>query len=362
MKGSLGTQTRLHYLLVNLSGYNQLMKKTYRNILKFSFSNEAQFRLEVIKFFEEFGLKPTQKAFGVSKATLYRWRKRLKQSGGKLTSLIPQSKAPKRKRQMMVNPKIVEYIALLRKNHPSLGKRKIKPLLDEYCKGGNLTPISVSTIGKVIKRHNLFYQRQGRTYHNPSSFWAKRKNFEKERVRYSPKVKDFGYLEIDTVVMFLLGMKFYVYNALDIKLKFKFALAYKKANVSNTLDFFSKLEKVYPLKDGIKTVQTDNGSEYLGLFHQYLTKKGITHLFIYPRCPKINSFVERANRTLKEEFLNEYQDLALTDINLLNKELVKYLIWYNTQRPHEALNYKSPIDYLLEVSPESQMYVTCTPS
>ncbi len=162
--------------------------------------------------------------------------------------------------------------------------------------------------------------------------------------------------------MFLLGMKFYVYNALDIKLKFKFALAYKKANVSNTLDFFSKLEKVYPLKDGIKTVQTDNGSEYLGFFHQYLTKKGITHLFIYPRCPKINSFVERANRTLKEEFLNEYQDLALTDINLLNKELVKYLIWYNTQRPHEALNYKSPIDYLLEVSPESQMYVTCTPS
>ena len=69
MKGSLGTQTRLHYLLVNLSGYNQLiMKKTYRNILKFSFSNEAQFRLEVIKFFEEFGLKPTQKAFEVSKA------------------------------------------------------------------------------------------------------------------------------------------------------------------------------------------------------------------------------------------------------------------------------------------------------
>ena len=86
----------------------------------------------------------------------------------------------------------------------------------------------------------------------------------------------------------------------------------------------------------------------------------ITHLFIYPRCPKINSFIERANRTLKEEFLNEYQDLALTDINLLNQELVKYLVWYNTQRPHEALNYKSPIDYLLEVSPESQMYVTRT--
>jgi len=102
-------------------------------------------------------------------------------------------------------------------------------------------------------------------------------------------------------VMFLLGMKFYVYNALDVKLKFKFALAYKKANVLNTLDFFRKLQKVYPLKNGIKIVQTDNGSEYLGLFHKYLIKEGITHLFIYPRCPKINSFGERANRTSKME-------------------------------------------------------------
>ncbi|QLG69885.1 MAG: Mobile element protein [Candidatus Woesebacteria bacterium] len=293
---------------------------------------------------------------------MYRWRKRLKQSGGKLSSLIPLSKAPKRKRQMMVNPKIVDYIAFLRENHPCLGKRKIKPLLDKYCRKNNLTPISVSTTSKVIKRHNLFFQKQGRIYHSPSSGWAKRRRLKdkRQRVRYSPKVKDFGYLEIDTVVMFLLGMKFYVYNTLDVKLKFKFALAFKKANVLNTLDFFRKLKKVYPLKDGIKIVQTDNGSEYLGAFHQHLNKMKITHLFIYPRCPKINSFVERANRTLKEEFLNEYQDLALTDISLLNQELVKYLIWYNTQRPHEALNYKSPIDYLLEVSPESQMYLTRT--
>jgi len=59
------------------------MRNTYKNILKFFNNNEAQFRLEAILFFEEFGLKPTQKAFGVSKATLYRWRKKLNQSGRK---------------------------------------------------------------------------------------------------------------------------------------------------------------------------------------------------------------------------------------------------------------------------------------
>ena len=161
MKGRVGTQTRLHYLFSNLSGYNRVMRNTYKNILNFFNNNEAQFRLEAIKFFEEFGLKPTQKAFGVSKATLYRWRKRLNQSGGKLTSLIPLSKAPKRKRQMMVNPKIVDYIAFLREKHPCLGKRKIKPLLDKYCRKNSLNPISVSTIGKGYEpqklNHPLFF-------------------------------------------------------------------------------------------------------------------------------------------------------------------------------------------------------------
>ena len=42
----------------------------------------------------------------------------------------------------------------------------------------------------------------------------------------------------------------------------------------------------------------------LGSLDEYLKKRNIKHNFIYPRCPKINGFVERANRTLQEEFIN----------------------------------------------------------
>lgn len=34
---------------------------------------------------------------------------------------------------------------------------------------------------------------------------------------------------------------------------------------------------------------TDNGSENLGEFDTTLRKANIPHLFIYPRCPKVNS-------------------------------------------------------------------------
>lgn len=50
------------------------------SLLRYDTTKVAQYRLEAIKFFEEFGLKATKKAFKVSKSTLYRWKKVLKDS------------------------------------------------------------------------------------------------------------------------------------------------------------------------------------------------------------------------------------------------------------------------------------------
>jgi len=100
--------------------------------------------------------------------------------------------------------------------------------------------------------------------------------------------------------------------------------------------------------------------EFRGEFEAYLKLKNINHLFIYPRCPKINGFVERSNRTLKEEFLTQNKDLLFSDLISLKVGLMDYLIWYNTKRPHKSLGNLSPIDYLLKHGLESQMCVTST--
>ena len=115
------------------------------------------------------------------------------------------------------------------------------------------------------------------------------------------------------------------------------------------------------IQNGIKIIQTDNGLEFMGNFDNYLKRKNIRHLFIYPRCPKINAYVERANRTLQEEFIEGHEEYALEGIDEFNSRLIDYLVWYNTKRVHKSLGNVSPINHLLKILPqESQRYVGYT--
>lgn len=339
-----------------LSG-NRASMKTFGSIFKFDCSNEAKFKLRVIEFHNEYGTFATLKAFGVCKSTVFRWKSQLKKSCGKLDSLVPRSRAPIRKRRMQVDTRIVSFIRELRENHYRLGKEKIKVLLDEYCLKNNIKTLSVSTIGKIIKRNNFFFQPSGRIYHSQK---YRRKISYKTKIRYSPKIQHQGYLEIDTVTEFVDGLKFYIFNAVDVYSRFQFSYAYKSLSSTTATDFVKKLESVYPIQTGIKTIQTDNGLEYHGKFLEYLKSKGIPQVFIYPRCPKINGYVERANRSLREEFLDHFIDEAVDSLNNFNSLLMKHLVWFNTKRPHSSLGNISPISFILSKHPESHMYVTYT--
>ncbi len=352
----VGSFTRLHHLLFAIPGYDRFMK-TYQDICQFDASRVAQYRKEVLDFFSEFGLRATKSAFKVSKTSIYRWRKKLLDNQGRLTALIPQSTKPKSPRRMMTDLSIIEFIRCLRKKHHKLGKEKIKPLLDKYSVSLGITSISESTIGKIIKRHKFFYQKQGRIYHNPGCGWSQRKKVKRLRVRYAPKPQDFGHLQMDTVLRLIDGIKIYFYSVIDIRLKFSLSLPYQKLNSFNALDFFKKVELVYPL--AIRSVQTDNGLEFLGVFDHYLKKKNIPHFFIYPRCPRINGVIERYQRTLQEDFIDQNLHLVHKP-ELLNDKLIQFLLFYNLERPHKSLGLKSPMEYLVFKGLESQKMVTYT--
>lgn len=328
-------------------------------LLKFNKDDVAQFRLQVIKFHQNNGTKKTKEAYGIPKTTVYRWKQEFEKNEGKLTSLIPKSTAPKKKREMIVDYRIVDWIKAERKEHP-VGKEKLKPLLDEYCKGIGIKSPSESMIGKIIKRKNLQRRKNGRIYHNANSKCYDQRPDYKAKVKKCPKPGELGHLGVDTITEFNLGMKRYIFNAVDIKLKFEFSYPYTKLNSKNAKDFIQKLEQVYPIKDGIRIIQTDNGLEFMGEFDKYLSELDIEHHFIYPRCPKINGHIERNNRSLKEEFVNQHVDLLFSDIELFKSKLMRHLIWYNTKRIHQSLGKMTPIDYLLKNMPESHMYVTHT--
>jgi len=93
-------------------------------------------------------------------------------------------------------------------------------------------------------------------------------------------------------------------------------------------------------------------------FDDELKTEGITNYFSYPRCRKINTYIERYNRTIQEEFDNNLD--IIYDKPLFHQKLADYLIFCNTQRPHKSLELKSPVGYLIEKGGMSQKSLTCT--
>jgi putative transposase len=324
----------------------------------FGESEVAQQRMKILKFYETYGEAATREAFGADRKLISRWRKRLRAEGGKLSALIPHSTRPRRVRTSVVSLRVIGYLRELRKDHPRLGKEKMKPLLDRYCRQEGLPLVSVSTIGNIIRRQKLFFQKAGRVYHDPSSHWAQHPKREKRiKVKRSPKPSEFGHILSDTVERFTDGIRDYFHSAMEIKSRFALSLNYQQLSSRNMEDFYERFQSVYPGE--IKVWQSDNGSENLGNFDAALKRDGIVHLFSYPRCPKVNAYIERYNRTLQEEFIDNHLDL-IHDKELFHQKLADYLIFYNTQRVHKGLENKTPVDYLIEQGVLSQRCLTYT--
>ena len=78
------------------------------------------------------------------------------------------------------------------------------------------------------------------------------------------------------------------------------------------------------ISSAIHTVQTDNGSEFEGVFDSFCLTNNIHHVWTYPKHPKVNGVIERFNRSLQEGWLNMSQD-ELIDPKLANNRIAEYL-------------------------------------
>ncbi len=70
---------------------------------------------------------------------------------------------------------------------------------------------------------------------------------------------------------------------------------------------------------------------------------GIRLFIILPRTPKLQGYVESANKTHRVEFY-EVEDIAWK-MEDHNKQLEEWDRTYNTIRPHQSLDYKTPAEY-----------------
>lgn len=329
------------------------------SLRKFTVDEVAQKRMEIISFYDEFGEKATIQAFGADRRVVSRWKNRPKRSKGRLAALVPHSTKPKRVRRPQTNSHIIAFIKKQRNDHPRIGKEKLKPDVDEYCDTLGIPTVSTSTIGNIIKRHKFFYQKQEKVYHDPNSRWARNEAKKKKRLRikHSPKPREYGHILSDTVEKVVDGIRYYFMSAIDAKMKFALTLKYKRITATNMKDFYLRFKQVYPGR--IMIWQSDNGSENLGEFDKQLEADKIPHYFIYPRCPKIDTFIERYNRTVQKEFIDYYLDV-IHDDKLFSEKLIKWNLYYDCERRHHSLGLKSPLQYLVDNGGLSQKSLTNT--
>jgi len=100
------------------------------------------------------------------------------------------------------------------------------------------------------------------------------------------------------------------------------------------------LERIIEWRGKPNTLRCDNGPEYISQALQNWTDKHqITLEHIQPGKPQQNAYIERYNRTVRYDWLNQY---IFNTIEEVQEYATKWLWVYNNERPHTAIGGITP--------------------
>ncbi len=142
------------------------------------------------------------------------------------------------------------------------------------------------------------------------------------------------------------GRKFRVFNIID---------DYNRASLCITAAFsMPALRVVSYLKQAIEIygkpvqIRVDNGPEFIArVFVNYCLSEGIEINYIQPGKPSQNGYVERFNKTFREDVLNAYIFRNLEEVTRISEGFRED---YNEHHPHKSLGRKSPNQIFREFS------------
>ncbi len=95
------------------------------------------------------------------------------------------------------------------------------------------------------------------------------------------------------------------------------------------------LEQIIEWRGKPKQLRCDNGPEYISqLLAGWAKKNQIRLMFIQPGKPQQNAYIERYNRTVRYDWLNQH---LFSSIEKVQDQATKWLWSYNNERPNTAI-------------------------
>ena len=107
------------------------------------------------------------------------------------------------------------------------------------------------------------------------------------------------------------------------------------------------LEQLVELYGRPAAFRLDNGPELTAqAFTDWAQTQGIARLYIQPGKPDQNAFIERFNRSYREEVLDAYVFASCSEVQAISDD---WLLTYNDYRPYEALGDVPPTHWHLGI-------------
>lgn len=276
------------------------------------------------------------KARKIDKRNFLKYYNRFKQSGGDVTSLLPQKRGP-RYRTRRADLKIEEQVKQLREK----GNNRYE-IADVLKKRQGESVLSPSGVYKVLKRldMNRLHQKQR----------------EEKRKIIKDRMGQLGHIDTYYLSKYIIAgevSRLYVVAVMDDYSRVTWAEVTEGIDSLNVMfgamRCFMMLKSSYGI--AFEEMLSDNGSEFGNRsvkdktkhpFERLLTEMDIKHRNTKPYRPQTNGKIERFWKTLYEDLI---EDTDFGTVDELKEELFQYLAYYNHERHHQAINCK-PVEML----------------
>ncbi len=105
-----------------------------------------------------------------------------------------------------------------------------------------------------------------------------------------------------------------------------------------------KLDCIAEWRGYPKYIRIDNGPEFIShKLKEWAEEHHVDLDFIKPGKPAQNAYIERFNRTYREDVLDLY---LFSDLDEVRDRTTRWMYEYNAERPHESLGNRTPYEFL----------------